>query len=753
MMRADECYVPVRLGDDPPWIPLRKPFDATGWQVAATLLTVGLTFGLDNWIHLDDTPFQEGTLISPMMLARVVVLTLGMSFVIVHPGGRWMHLWLFVALKHWFLRSDAVYDVYDDPRGATYFPVDAEKMLRMRLQGESLTFVREPPFWRIMQHTPWKTTYWEHHVPHRMMIPVDAQGAIELMTDSDRASRWAGFTAGIKATTYPVQIVAQCRPEDPDWLVEHTMPPVGSRFAFLRAAIERWMRQRAVALTRRRIVVVCSAPSADKLVEHVRDVTGALTDAGLQVRETKLDEMHDILDSVLGTRKYFPHSTTSFGIDNTDWVTIVVRYFPRNVVVAWIMYIVSGLPVDIGLFFEPDDAAWVTKIMEWFEGACMLPTAATEHRDALADLQYVEAKLKRNEDSVQRVTLALTMPKAFAPRVKNRLRKANAIFREATFEHMQGRWATLPIGGLPPLGPTRPYLGETVAAVHPFGQSGLRNNGFVLGTARGAQEVVMLDIEDKALYAKMIAMLGATGAGKTFLIQMLIVRSGLPFTLIDLKPHLSERKHGDYWPLMRACGGDYIVVTDPLDIPYVESDAICYNLASLNQQQQAEALAYIAEYEWARQLDSLTPRIFGCDEANVLAKTHAGRDFIERVATQGRNANIVGVFASQEAWDFLKNEQTRKAISMSPVLIVLAQAPNEVASIVAALQLGDAASAEVMKFQPNPGDTDAARVRNAVMRIGRRVVSFKIEACPEEQTLYTTDPDEKRARRVEMVAA
>jgi type IV secretory pathway VirB4 component len=378
---------------------------------------------------------------------------------------------------------------------------------------------------------------------------------------------------------------------------------------------------------------------------------------------------------------------------------------------------------------------------------CQLPTADTAHKDALGDLQYVEGKLKRNEDSVHRATLLLTMPKATVPRVKNRLRKAGAIFREATFEHMQGRWSTLPIGGLPSVGASRPYDGASIAAVHPFGQSGLRNDGVVLGTAREAPEVVMLDISDKALYAKMIALLGTTGAGKTFLLQMFLVRSGLPFTLIDLKPHLSDRQHGDYWPLLKACGGDYIVVSDPLDIPFVESDALCYNLAALSQKQQAQAIAAIADYEWARQLDSLESRAFGCDEANILAKTQAGRDFIERVASQGRNANIVGIFASQEVWDFLKNEQTRKAINMSPVVVVLAQAPNEVRHIVDALQLGEAASAEVMKFQPNPGDIEGAQRRSAVMRVGRRIVSFNIEACPEEQALYTTDPDEKRARR------
>lgn len=757
MARIDECGVPTRLGDAPPLLPFRKPFDLTPWQFVTAFLTVVLVLGLDTIVSIDDTPFEEGTLISPMLLLRFVVLLCGLLLAMVHPGGRWISTWVWVMFKHWCRGVAAVFpgwslrEELDNPditseRGATYFPVDAAKMTEMHIDGESLTFIVEPPFWWLMRRTPWAESYWRKHVPYRMLFPVEALGAIALMTDSERASRWHAFTDGCKALAYPVQIVAQKRAEDVDWLLEHTLPPVGSRFAFLRAPIERWCRVRVRTLQQSRIIVVASAPDPDALTEHVKDVTGALTDAALRVRPTTLDGMRAIFDEVFGARRFFPHDLRSFGIDDTDWVTIAIRVFPRSVVVGWIMYVVASLPVDVSLYFEPDDAGWLQFVMDWFDGMCMLPTADTSHRDALADLQRVEGKLKRTEDTVFRTTLLLTMPKAVVPRVSNRLRKMGAVFRELTGEHQQGRFATLPYGGLPRVGVTRPYDGESVAAVHPFGADGLRMpNGVNLGTARTAPECVTFDINDKALYAKMIAMLGTTGAGKTFLMQMLIVRSGLPFTLIDMKPHLSKKRHGDYWPLLNACGGDYIVVQPNEPIEFVDSDAVCYNLANLDKRQQSAALLDIATHEWARQLDALTPHIFGIDEANVLAKTQGGRDFIERVASQGRNANFVGIFASQEVWDFLKNEQTKKAISMSPVLFALAQEHSEVENIADALVLGESAREELRKFQPSPGDQIA--VRHALLRVGRRIVSMSIEACPEEIALYTTDPDDKLARR------
>lgn len=749
--------VPVRLGDSPPIIPLRKPFDLTPWQLAGAITVAVLTLNAEGYLQLSNDPFQEGSLISPVLAARLLILMFGAAIVLVYPHGRPIPMWLYVGLKHFWTATRAVYGADNDHRGPAYFKADAWQMTRMQLAGDSTVFVVDPPAWWFFKRTFLAQSWWDKHVPYRKLIPVEPEGALELMTDSDRQSRGAGLASGLKALGNPVQIVAQARPEDPAWIVERAMPPAGSPFHCLREPLRRWSAKRAQSLMQRRIIVACSAPTLDVLVEHVRDVSGMLTDAGLTVREINASDQQALFDAVYGARRFYPHSRSSFGIDSEDWVTIVVRHFPRHVVIGWVMYVIGSLPVDVSLYAEPDDAVWLTKIMEWFEGACMLQTADTAHRDALQDLQYVESKIKRNEDSIQRTTLLLTMPAKHVARVSNRLKKSGAIFRLATGEHREGRFATLPRGGLPAIGATRPLDGLSVAACYPFGSSGLRmDRGTLLGTARESPEAVSLDVLAPALFASMIAILGTTGAGKTFLMQMLIARSGLPFTLIDMKPHRDKDHYGDFYRFTEAAGGAYVVVTTALlwhGLPEPHPTAQCYNLALLNPTDRARALIQIAELEWARAVESLEDRIFGVDEVNALGQTEEGKEFIERVASQGRSVGFVGLFASQEVGDFLRDRRLAKSVTMSSMLFVLAQEKSQVDMVVETLGLGDAVRDELTKFQPDPGDSEAESKRYAILRAGRRVVSFQIEACPEEAALFTTRPSDKRQMRLELVAA
>src|SRR5207245_3297100 len=101
--------------------------------------------------------------------------------------------------------------------------------------------------------------------------------------------------------------------------------------------------------------------------------------------------------------------------------------------------------------------------------------------------------------------------------------------------------------------------GASVAACYPFGSSGLRSRGMLLGTARDADEAVTLDLLDQALNASMVVILGTTGAGKTFLMQMMVERSGLPFVLIDMKLHLDEMRHGHFYRFTKPSGGRFHV--------------------------------------------------------------------------------------------------------------------------------------------------------------------------------------------------
>lgn len=762
MIRSDEVRVPRGIGDAPPALPFRKPFDLSPWQLLGAIVSFVIAINVDA-TGLSDVPIHENSPITPLLASRFFVLLLGGCFVFLRPNGRSLPMLMFVSVRHFWRASAAVY-FSGDERGPTYYDVDADQITYMKLQGESTMFVVDPPFWWLFRRTPMAQTYWEKHVPYRMLLPVESEGDLMLMTDDERAARAAAFCAGIKALSHPVQVVAQARPEDVEWVAERAMPPAFSPFASLGISIGRWARERALTLMRRRIVVACSAPSESALIEHVRDVAGALTDSGLTVREMDRLEQQSLFDSIYGNKKFYPHSSDSFGIDGEDWVTLVVRHFPGNVVIGWIMFVIGSLPVDVSIYAEPDDAVWIVKIMEWFEGMCEMPTADTQHKDTLADLQYVEGKLKRTEDCVMRVTMLLTMPKKHVARVKNRLRKSGAIFREATNEHQEGRFASLPKGGLPEVGATRPLDGMSFAACFPFGAAGLpMKKGALLGRSKNGREAVVLDLLAAAFTASMVAILGVTGAGKTFLMQLLIARSGLPFTIIDMKPHLDERHYGDFFRFTLEAKGQYDVVTtaslalaeeldefgDMVGFTNQHPFAQCYNLASLSHADRARALYLIAESEWKRAASTLDDRIFAVDEVNILGATDAGKEFIERVASQGRSMGFIGIFASQEVEDFLRDRRLAKAVTQASMLFVLAQAPGSADYVCSTLKLSDTVAQEVVKFQPDPNDDSAATARYAILRAGRRVVSFQIEASPEELRLFTTKPADKRAMLAE----
>lgn len=748
-MRSDELEVPVRAGDSPPWLPFRKPFDLNAWQLLMLIFTVANTLTLEQRVGLSDDPFSEDSFISPLMLARFAVLAVGLSIIFIQPGGRLLPVWLWVALCHFARGLPAVY-VPDVNRGPSYYPVDASAMTRMRLKGDSAhVFQVDPPHWRFFRHTWLKESHWQRHVPYRVILPIEPQGSLEMMTDYERAGRWHALASGLKALQFPVQITGQSRAEDPEWLKERAMPPVGSAFAHMRATNGAWASERAQTLMQRRVMVTCSAPSESALIEHVRDVVNTLGEASLGVRELERNEQENIFDQVYGTRRFYPHPSDHYGIDDTEWVTICVRDFPRHTVVGWLMFIIGQLPVDFSLYAEPDDATWVKRTMEHFQGMCDLATADTDHKDAAHDLERIEGKLKRNEDSVKRTTLLLTMPKEFAPRVRNRLRKSGANFRDAKWEHQPGRIGTLPIGGVPRVGVTRPLDGESVAGCFPFGSSGLRSKGSLIGIARDAPEAVTLDLQDPALLASMVVILGTTGAGKTFLMQLLILRSGLPFVAIDMKMHLDEVRCGDFYRITKEAKGNYHVCRPGEPLPVPHPFAQTYNLAELSDDEIAEILPKIANQEWARAVDSLEDRIFAMDELYWLGKTSAGQAVVERVASQGRSVGFIGVFATQEINDAFNNDHLTKAITMSSVQIFMAQEASNVTHVVTKMNLGSAAEAELRKFVPRPGDTIASKTRSAIMRVGPRMCSVRIEASPEETRLFTTKPSDKRAMRAE----
>lgn len=745
-MRADEVNTPVRLGDAPPCLPFRKPFDLNAWQLPTAVATFALVAGLDTLLPLSEQPLVADTYLSPMVIGRLLVLISGVLTVFVQPGGRLLPMWGFVALKH-FHGSLVGWVEHDDVR-VSYFPADAEQMTRMRLVGDSAVFVVEPPLWSLFKHTPLRNAQWLRHLPYRMLLTVEPQGSLELMTDAERAASWHALAAGLKALTLPVQFVTQTRPESAAWLRQHAAPPIGAPLESMHASIGHWAAERARTLLMRRLVVACSAADVAVLVEHVHDVTGMLADAGLSVRECNIAEQQQVFDDVYGRRRFYGRDARSFGIDAVDWVTLAVREWPRHSVVGWPQYIVRGLPVDLGLYVEPDDASWLTRNMEWFEGMAMIPTADTKHHDAYADLARVEGKLKRNEDSVVRETMLLSMPRQHIARVGNRLRKAGALFEELTFEHKAGRFATLPRGGRPAVGFTRPLDAESVAAAYPFGSGGLRmRDGCLLGVARHSPEAVTLDLLDPALLASMVVIVGTTGAGKTFLMQLLIGRSGLPFTIIDMKPHLDEIRHGDFYRFVKECGGDYHVCVNGEPLPEPHPTAQCYNLAGLDKEHRAMVLRAIAEQEWSRAISSLEDRIFAIDEGYELGKTEAGQDFIEKIVTQGRSVGFIGIAATQEVGDFLSNERLAKVVTMSSVQFALAQEFSNVDKVADKLKLGGEAREELRRFQPQPGDVEAENARYAIMRVGQRMCSMRIEASPEEIALYTTRPADKRAMR------
>jgi hypothetical protein len=741
------------MGDAPPLLPWSKPFDLSPWKLVGTIGVLALVFQLPDFLGLSDESFQADMLVSPMMLGRALIGVLGWMFVFLHPEGRPIPAWMLVGLRHFIRRTGTTYvEIGDDRR--RFFPAVAHTISGMYFHGEDGTFVVDPPFWWFLRYIPGHEDYWKRHVPYRRMLKMAPQGTLELMTDEERAGRWHALTAGLRGLRYPVQFVTQARAEDVGWLAERAAPPMGSPFESLREKVRGWASDRASVLGYRQVYATAAAPDLDLLAEHVADMLAMVRDTGLSARLCGPAEVRDAFSQPYGERRFYPDALHSFGVDDTEQVTLVVRHFPRHCFVGWPALITRYLPVDMGLYAYPDDGTWLTKMKQWFEGMCLTDNPDTAHKDAFLDLERVEGKIKRQVDSVQRTTLLFTMPRSVVPRVKNRLLKVGAEFREATGEHEGGRIATLPVGGIPRVGDTRPLDGESVAAALASGSSGLRMpRGSLIGVSRYSPEVVTLDLRDDSLRASMVVIVGATGAGKTFLMQLLIERTGLPFTLVDMKPHLDERRHGDFYRFTMAAGGNYHVCQPGKPLPTPHPTAQTYNLAMLTQEERGPMLLAIGEQEWARAVDSLEDRIFGTDEANLLGQTETGREFVERIVSQGRSVGFIGIAATQEVTDLLKDDRMAKAVTMSSVQFVMAQEWSNVDLVCTKMKLGGEARVELERFIPNPEeDEDISHDRYALLRVGQRMVSMKIEASPEEYALFTTKPADRRAMRAQVAA-
>lgn len=766
MVRADQVEVTTHLGDQPPILPISKPFDLS-WQRILSFLP-GVLLAI--WVS------QLGLPVKFANYAVYMSLLVGAALCWYRPKGRALWDWVWSAIRYRFELSGATYLDTDGKRHM--FEKDARKLIGIEVLPDGTGYLVLPPLWGLIKRIGLiRKAWWERWLPYRGVLEVLPQGNLKLLHADERVARMSSLAAALRGLLFPLQFIILTRRENAKDIADHAVPPPGSPFSHLSKSVHVWALEQAKGYLRPHVFVVVSAAYSADLEVRFTEAERMLDGTKMRGERCQGDELRALLDQtwgpnaeemISGKRKRgeeldnaydafrfsgapFPwHRPSilpqrdSIIVNGEEWTTIVIRVFPRTCIIGWVSSILSDLGVDLSLSVSPDNAWWVGKVLEWFEGFCLLHTADFQHRQARDDLARVDAARRNNEGGVLQTSLTLTVPTKTVPEVTNRLRIAGAESSTGTFLQSKGRRATTPSGVT--VGPHYPLDLPSVAATYPFGTNGLYMlNGRLIGRAVDSPEGIILDPREESLFASSVVILGATGAGKTFFAQLLLARLGLPFVCIDQKLHLSNEVPGEYYRFVKEAGGVYSVVgRDEVLQPHPVAQG--YNLSALETgEAQSEEILRIGKREFARQKQLLTPRGFLVDEAWLLGRSEAGKLFAETVAREGRSVNWVPIFISQEVMDFLGDPRMSAVVKQSYIVVVLALDATEIEVVADRLKLNEDAKAYLYTLMPQPGNK--ATVRRGLLKVGPFLYKIQIEACPEEYALFSTRPRDELVRR------
>lgn len=278
----------------------------------------------------------------------------------------------------------------------------------------------------------------------------------------------------------------------------------------------------------------------------------------------------------------------------TEWVaSFAVTGFPREVHPGWLtpLFTYPGR-LDVALHVEPIDpataAARLKKQLARLESGRRHTAEHGRLHDpqieaATEDAYDLSARIARGEGKLYRVGLYLTVhaisERALADEVAALRSLCASLLLDAkhtTYRSLQGWVSTLPMG-LDLIGMRRTFDTSALAAAFPFTSPDLpaadptsvaAPSGVLYGYNLGSQGLVHWDRFGDGMHNHNAVILGRSGAGKSYLVKLELLRSlyrGIEIAVVD--------PENEYARLAAAVGGTYLhlgatgVRLNPFDLP------------------------------------------------------------------------------------------------------------------------------------------------------------------------------------------
>lgn len=266
-------------------------------------------------------------------------------------------------------------------------------------------------------------------------------------------------------------------------------------------------------------------------------------------------------------------------IDGTYISTLLIVSYPYQRTAGWLSDLINhGEGVEVNIYYEPLEKSKVIKDLTY-----MIGTTGAKRRNigenqsdvdvidtSLGHARYMRQQMQtENEDpyyiyilvSVYGETAEILEERMKA--VESRLDSLDILSRRADFRHESGFKACIPtlqITSDLKRSTARNSLTSGVASTYPFVSSEFcDNDGIFIGVNEHNRSLVIVDIFNTAIYknANMVV-LGTSGAGKTFLIQLIAMRNRLQGTPVMI---IAPLKGHEFKRACEAINGQYIKIS------------------------------------------------------------------------------------------------------------------------------------------------------------------------------------------------
>ncbi|MEM1724153.1 MAG: ATP-binding protein [Thermoplasmata archaeon] len=263
-------------------------------------------------------------------------------------------------------------------------------------------------------------------------------------------------------------------------------------------------------------------------------------------------------------------------IDGMYISTLLVVSYPYERPAAWLSDIINyGEGVELSIYYEPLDKSKIVKEITYMIGETGAKRKAIGDNQsdvdivdtALGHAKYMRQAMNVHNEDPYYMYILICVYAQTKEKLEDRLRAVEGLLagkdimvRRADFRHEDGFIACLPLHSITQSlkkSTRRNALTLGVASTYPFVSSEFSDdNGVLIGINKHNNSLVIIDIFNTAIYKNAnVVILGTSGAGKTFLLQLLAMRlrqQGIQVMIIaPLKGH-------EFRKACEAIGGTFV---------------------------------------------------------------------------------------------------------------------------------------------------------------------------------------------------